>query len=55
MFKNDIGLPESAIANKSSVFVFNLMMCPFKPSSDKFAACFISNASDIAITEKLST
>ena len=55
LFKNDIGLPESAIAIKSSVFVFNLMMCPFKSSSDKFAACFISNAADIAITEKLST
>ena len=43
------------MANKSSVFVFSLMMCPFKSSSDKVVACFISNASDIAITENLST
>ena len=31
------------------------MMCPFNSFSDKIVACFISNTSDIAITEKLST
>ena len=43
----------SAIANKSSVFVFNLTMGPFKSSSDKLAVLLTSNASAIAMTENL--
>ena len=52
--RNDIGLPESAIANSSSVFVFRLTMCPLRSSSDTWAVFLISKASEIAITENLS-
>ena len=52
--KKDIGLPRSAIANSSFVFVLNLTICPIKSSTDSVFVFFILNDSDIAITENSS-
>ena len=54
LFRKDSGLPESAIANSSVVFIFNLTICPLRLSSDSVFVFFISNDSDIAITENSS-